>query len=270
MLACLSIITVACISLACVGVSDTFHNAAGADFSQGCSLAGSSQLQPATQNPCGRELVVRIDWTADVLVFRTSGIDAEVQREETRLVDLEALKALRGGLGESYRRSLVTILESAPDGLTFRELVAAIRHRQNHEVHRGTIRALLSTAGFIQHDGHWTVSTTPEEGGRRLRGAITVAFLPPGTGDDPGSRVRAIRSRLRELVEALQSERLTCQRCGSGNVLPIQYGLPGPEMFDAAQRGEIVLGGCIVSPDNPDTHCGACAFEWQAHGSGTF
>ena len=38
-------------------------------------------------------------------------------------------------------------------------------------------------------------------------------------------------------------------------VVPIAYGLPGPEMFEAAERGEIVLGGCVLEPGNPTRSC---------------
>jgi hypothetical protein len=37
--------------------------------------------------------------------------------------------------------------------------------------------------------------------------------------------------------------------------VPIAYGFPGPEMFEAAERGEIVLGGCTVDAGNPTRSC---------------
>ena len=30
--------------------------------------------------------------------------------------------------------------------------------------------------------------------------------------------------------------------------VPLVYGLPSPELFEAAERGEAVLGGCVVEP----------------------
>ena len=30
--------------------------------------------------------------------------------------------------------------------------------------------------------------------------------------------------------------------------MPLVYGLPSPELFEAAERGEAVLGGCVVEP----------------------
>ena len=38
---------------------------------------------------------------------------------------------------------------------------------------------------------------------------------------------------------------ITCPRCGAVSV-PIVYGLPSYELFDAADRGEVALGGCCV------------------------
>jgi hypothetical protein len=70
---------------------------------------------------------IEILWTAEVLLFRSMGIDEEVRREETRLADRDALTELRGGLGESYHRALTAILQDMRDGLPFRDLVAALR-----------------------------------------------------------------------------------------------------------------------------------------------
>ena len=48
-----------------------------------------------------------------------------------------------------------------------------------------------------------------------------------------------------------------CHHCGS-KVLRIQYGYPSHEMMEASERGEILLGGCIVSEDSPDYACPIC------------
>lgn len=54
-----------------------------------------------------------------------------------------------------------------------------------------------------------------------------------------------------------------CLACG-GVGLPIVYGLPNAETFDAADRGELVLGGCLVTSADPDHRCKSCCQEWQA------
>ena len=87
--------------------------------------------------------VLQAQWTPDVVVLCITGHDDEVQREESRLVDPQALKALRGGIGETYRKSLQAILFENVEGLTFAQVVRALRERQGHDVHRGTVRALL-------------------------------------------------------------------------------------------------------------------------------
>jgi predicted RNA-binding Zn-ribbon protein involved in translation (DUF1610 family) len=51
-----------------------------------------------------------------------------------------------------------------------------------------------------------------------------------------------------------------CPRCGSAEVVQIQYGLPRftPELKEAVRRGEVVLGGCVISADSPKWACRNC------------
>ncbi len=54
-----------------------------------------------------------------------------------------------------------------------------------------------------------------------------------------------------------------CPACGSKeSVIPIGYGMPGKEMMDRAERGEILLGGCVVEPNSPRWHCKSCKKSW--------
>ena len=53
-----------------------------------------------------------------------------------------------------------------------------------------------------------------------------------------------------------------CPFCGSHEVVPILYGLPGPEMMEQAEAGKIALGGCCVTGDDPNWHCNKCGHEW--------
>ena len=110
--------------------------------------------------------LLRIEWAPDIIVIRQVGHDEEVEREEAHLADLEALVELRGGLGESYRQSLQTLLAATPNGMTLTEVVAGLRERQGHDVHRGTVRALLYNGGFIQRDHHWFAAIDPAAGAR--------------------------------------------------------------------------------------------------------
>jgi hypothetical protein len=61
----------------------------------------------------------------------------------------------------------------------------------------------------------------------------------------------------RRLPEGLR----VCPQC-EGDLVPILYGYPGQEMLEAAQRGEIVLGGCMVGEDDPQYRCGRCGRTW--------
>lgn len=46
-----------------------------------------------------------------------------------------------------------------------------------------------------------------------------------------------------------------CPNCG-GKLLPIEYGLPGYDLFEKAEAGEIFLGGCCV--EDIEYHCNSC------------
>lgn len=52
-------------------------------------------------------------------------------------------------------------------------------------------------------------------------------------------------------------EKPRCPRCGGGTI-PIVYGFPALETFEAAERGEVRLGGCVVLGDQPAVHCPEC------------
>ncbi|MCA1834617.1 MAG: hypothetical protein LC750_18125 [Actinobacteria bacterium] len=53
-----------------------------------------------------------------------------------------------------------------------------------------------------------------------------------------------------------------CPRCGSSDVGRIVYGDPAPATVDAADRGEVQLGGCMVGPGQPSHWCRACGNEF--------
>jgi predicted Zn-ribbon and HTH transcriptional regulator len=55
----------------------------------------------------------------------------------------------------------------------------------------------------------------------------------------------------------------TCPRCGSGDVLPIVYGMPGSEMTEESLVGKVALGGCVVFPGAPDRLCRNCGHDWR-------
>lgn len=54
-----------------------------------------------------------------------------------------------------------------------------------------------------------------------------------------------------------------CTRCGSTNVLRLEYGLPTYDAYLAAQAGKFKLGGCCIKGDSPNYYCKDCENEWN-------
>ena len=42
------------------------------------------------------------------------------------------------------------------------------------------------------------------------------------------------------------------------------YGYPGDGMMESAQKKEIILGGCIIYPKNPNKQCLNCGHQWKS------
>ncbi len=53
-----------------------------------------------------------------------------------------------------------------------------------------------------------------------------------------------------------------CPKCGSDAVVDILFGYPTPEAFEARDRGEIELGGCVINEDDPQWVCKNCENRW--------
>ena len=64
-----------------------------------------------------------------------------------------------------------------------------------------------------------------------------------------------------ETEKALKTDEI-CTFCGSENVVKIIYGRPGEELFEAAERGEVKLGGCVIMKDSPHWYCKDCEHKW--------
>ena len=60
---------------------------------------------------------------------------------------------------------------------------------------------------------------------------------------------------------------LVCPEGHQSEIPPVMYGRPGPEMWEAAERGEILIGGCIRGRPikQPCPTCGQMA-ETSDHG----
>jgi hypothetical protein len=71
-------------------------------------------------------------------------------------------------------------------------------------------------------------------------------------------RLHALGTRL---DESLPSPTV-CPACAERSVVSILYGMPDHKLFEAAERGEVVIGGCMVGPDQPTAVCRSCGREW--------
>ena len=54
-----------------------------------------------------------------------------------------------------------------------------------------------------------------------------------------------------------------CPMCESKEVIPIMYGYPGYDAFLAEKRGEVVLGGCCITMEDPQWFCKNCRYAFQ-------
>lgn len=54
-----------------------------------------------------------------------------------------------------------------------------------------------------------------------------------------------------------------CPACAQKTGVDILYGLPAPAAFEAAERGEVVLGGCCIDLEGPERACTSCGHEWR-------
>ncbi|MGY1884122.1 hypothetical protein ACI799_02300 [Blastococcus sp. SYSU DS0753] len=53
-----------------------------------------------------------------------------------------------------------------------------------------------------------------------------------------------------------------CPECGKEDSIPLVFGLPGFDLFEQAEHGDVVLGGCVM-PDRPAAFaCRSCGREW--------
>ena len=56
----------------------------------------------------------------------------------------------------------------------------------------------------------------------------------------------------------------TCPQCGSSEVARIQWGYPAlsDELEADVEAGRVVLGGCLVGPDDATHQCRACGWTF--------
>ena len=55
---------------------------------------------------------------------------------------------------------------------------------------------------------------------------------------------------------------IDCPQCRRIAGVEIVYGMPGPDLFEAAENGQVALGGCVIFADQPEYRCRKCGHEW--------
>ena len=53
-----------------------------------------------------------------------------------------------------------------------------------------------------------------------------------------------------------------CPKCKDTKLIPIEYGYPSYQLLEKADRGEVYLGGCTVSPFDPCFYCKKCHLKY--------
>ena len=63
-------------------------------------------------------------------------------------------------------------------------------------------------------------------------------------------------------IEITIREPQECPSCGKRTLVELVFGMPGPELVEAADQRDLVLGGCCITPtlacDSPDLTCTTC------------
>lgn len=148
---------------------------------------------------------------------------------------------LEGATADVETEAHAAVAPSAPDPLS--------GHWWKYDV----VRRVLD-----EHPGRAVIWVDDElQPGSAFRRWADEQPLLHAVGPDP--RVGLSRDDLRGIAWSLQpsSEREACGRCG-GRIVPVAYGFPGPDMWEAAERGDIVLGGCTVFDGQPTRRCTTC------------
>ena len=70
------------------------------------------------------------------------------------------------------------------------------------------------------------------------------------------------------MSEAVVTAEAKCPECG-GLIVPIVYGLPSVELWESAERAEVVLGGCTIFPGQP-THTCQCGHSTRGESDDDF
>lgn len=64
--------------------------------------------------------------------------------------------------------------------------------------------------------------------------------------------------------KALGFSAAKCPECGRRSAVRVIYGLPGEGLAEAAARGDVDLGGCVIQPLAPNRRCRSCGHAFRA------
>lgn len=148
--------------------------------------------------------VLQIRWRPEAVSIELGDVDLIIHEEEQRHIDPEALHELRNGRGESYRISLIEILQENLQGLPLSELYQRLAARQGHFPSRASIRAILhQSPEFIFEDHCWKWLFTPQAE-RVFREKVVILNFVGETGTAPKNLIElstAIRQNLLKLLQ---------------------------------------------------------------------
>lgn len=96
----------------------------------------------------------------------------------------------------------------------------------------------------------------------RYPGSVVGRVDAAGEGPmPPGDGVVDLVAEFSELVARLESpDTGVCPDC-CGITKPVAYGLPSDALIEAAERGDVLLGGCCPPPFGPEAQCESCGRE---------
>ena len=101
-----------------------------------------------------------------------------------------------------------------------------------------------------------------DRNGYECEGTVeAIDYYTRDTAPYPVEKTKDIIEVLEEFEDDDEDDIKYCPICGS-ELIPIVYGMPGPEMLKKAERGEIYLGGCLITPDDPKYYCDDCDKEF--------
>jgi hypothetical protein len=69
------------------------------------------------------------------------------------------------------------------------------------------------------------------------------------------------------MIRTEMKKKPTCPSCAATDLVPIVYGYPDSELFEAADRGEVAIGGCVVYGNDPKWLCRVCGTRILADGT---